>query len=162
MSALPSAEARLRRATVLAVIFALHVLLVMLLADALAQRSHQQTVTPLEVSLVVEPPPPSPPDVPSSDLQQLAQVQVIVPELTLELPVESPPISAAVIEPVRTNIELPSSPPVTTAVGESVRTSIELLSSLAISAYYPPQSLRLKEQGIVTNAFCVADEMALH
>ena len=104
MSALPSpsAEARLRHATVLVVIFALHVLLAMLLADALTHRSQAWTVTPIEVSLVGESlPPPSPPDVPSPDLQQLAQVQVTVPEFMLELPVEAPPISAAVIEPAR-------------------------------------------------------------
>jgi periplasmic protein TonB len=156
MSALPSAEARLRRATVLVVIFALHVLLAMLLADALTHRPQARTVTAIEVSLVGESlPPPSPPDAPSPDRQQLAQVQVTVPELMLELPVEAPPISAAVIEPVRTNTELPSSPPASTGVVEPVRTRIELLSSLAISAYYPPQSLKLKEQGTVTNAFCV-------
>jgi protein TonB len=152
MSALPSplAEARLRRATVLAVSFALHLLLALLLADTLTQRSHPQTANAMEVSLVDETrPPPSPPELPSPELRQLAQVQVTVPEFTMELPVEAPPISAAVID------ELPASPPVGTAVVGPVRTSIELLRSVAISTYYPSQSLRLKEQGLVTNTFCV-------
>jgi len=158
LGVLPSltTEARLRRATVLAVIVALHVLLAMLLANAVTRFAQPQTVVPLEVSLVGESgPPPSPPDIPSPDLRQLAQVQVTVPELMLDLPVEAPPISAVVDEPVRSNIESPSASSVSAAVGESARTGIELLTSLAISAYYPSQSLKLKEQGIVTNAFCV-------
>lgn len=157
MSALSSAEARLRHATVLPVIVALHVLLAMLLADAFARRSVPlpQTVAPIEVSLVGESQPPaSPPDVPSPDLQPLAHVQVTVPEFVPDLPVEAQPISAAVIEPARANVEPPASP-VNTGVREPVFNGIQLLSSLAISAYYPPQSLQLREEGTVTNSFCV-------
>jgi len=153
---LQSAEARLRRATVLAVIVAVHVLLVMLLADALTQRSEPQAVAAIEVSVVGEPrPSPSPPDIPLPDLPQLAQVQVTVPELVPELPDEVPAVNPSAIEPVRTNIELPSSPPASTGVVEPVLTSIELLSSVAISSYYPAQSLKFKEQGVVSNTFCV-------
>ena len=144
LKALP--EDRLQRAAVMVVIIAMHVLLAMQLADLLPRRSPLPTVTPIEVSLIVESrPPPPPPDEPSPSLEQFAQVQVVMPELKLELPVEGPLTSVARIEPVRTSVG-------------PVRTNIELLSSLAISAYYPRLSLRLKEEGVVTNTFCVNAE----
>jgi protein TonB len=137
---------RLQRAAVMAVISALHVLLVMLLADAAPRRPIAPVVTPIEVSLIAESrPPPPPPAAPAPSLQQFAQVQVVMPELKLELPVEAPLTNAARTEPVRANIG-------------PVRTNIKLLSSLAISAYYPRLSLRLKEEGVVTNTFCVNEE----
>jgi protein TonB len=155
MSALPSAESRLRHATVLPVIVAMHLLLAMLLADAFTRHPLRQTDAAIEVSLVGESRPPSPPpDVPSPRLQQLAQVQVIVPEFMPDLPVEAPPISAAVVESARSSVEPPAAP-VNTGIREPVFDGIQLLSSLAISAYYPPLSLKLKEEGTVTNSFCV-------
>jgi protein TonB len=136
---------------------ALHVLVAMLLADAVARRSLTllQTVAPFEVSLAGESRPPSPPpDVPTPDLRHVADVQVPMPEIMPELPVEASPISVAIIEPARANAEPPSSP-ANAGVRESAATGIELLSSLAISAYYPAQSLQQREEGTVTNSFCV-------
>jgi protein TonB len=135
---------------VLAISFALHLLVALLLADTLTQRTQPQIVTAIEASFVDESrPPPSPPELPAPDLQQVAQVQLTLPEYLIELPVEAPPVSAAVID------DVPKSPPVGTAVVGPLRTNIELLRSVAISRYYPPQSLRLQEQGLVTNTFCV-------
>jgi protein TonB len=137
-----------RRATVLIVIIALHVLLIYGLATGLARKAIELIAPPIQTNIIEEvqqhdlPPPPPPPEF------ERPPVEVPPPDITIDVPAE--PVASTAITDV-TNVPVAKAPPrASNHVGPKMGKNFPNTED-----YYPPASTRLGEQGPVTIKACV-------
>lgn len=145
-----------RRALVLVVIIAFHVLFAYLLASGLARKAIDTIAPPLQTDIIEEqqtrdePPPPPPPEM------ERPPVEVPPPDVAIEIPVDTS-TSTAITDV--TNKPAPKAPPPPPPPPVS-RTSpkFDTRRSPSTDEYYPPTSRRMGEQGTTTVGVCITPE----
>jgi periplasmic protein TonB len=145
-----------RRALVLIIIIAFHVLFAYLLASGLARRAIETIAPPLQTDIIEEtqqreePPPPPPPEM------ERPPVEVPPPEVSIDIPVEtqSTAIQDVTNKPVQNKPPPPPPPPPVARNPPKFDTR----RSPSTDEYYPPTSRRMGEQGTTTVAVCITPE----
>ena len=149
MAATYAYQSNSRRATVLAVIIGVHLLMGWALVSGLARSVVEVIAAPLQTDLIDEiktedkPPPPPPPEM------ERPPVEVPPPEVTIDIPMESANTTA--ISDV-TNRPVPVAPPQPVARPIPARLGKNFPNS---EDYYPPAAKRAEEQGSPTVKVCV-------
>src|SRR6187399_3209410 len=137
-----------RRALVLVIIIAFHVLFAYLLASGLARRAIETIAPPLQTDIIEEttqreePPPPPPPEM------ERPPVEVPPPEVAIDLPMET---TNTAIQDVTDKAPPAPPPPMPRAAG----TPAKMKSTADPDQFYPPGAKRREEQGSPVVQACV-------
>ena len=150
-----------RRATGLAIVVALHVVLGYALVNGLARKIVQVVTQPLETKIIEEtrpPPPDKPPPPPPPKLVAPPPPFIPPPEVQVQVPQSAPTITAVTrtqpTGPVAAPGQRPA-PPAPVVQHAPVRTPPVVDAKACEKPEYPPASLRAEETGIVLLAFLI-------
>jgi protein TonB len=143
-----------RRALVLIIIIAFHILFAYLLASGLARRAIETIAPPLQTDIIEEttqreqPPPPPPPEM------ERPPVEVPPPEVSIDIPVET--TSTAITDV--TNKPVPKAAPPPPPPVARTPPKFDTRHSPSTDEYYPPTSRRMGEQGTTTVGVCITPD----
>ena len=150
-----------RRATGLAIVVALHVVLGYALVNGLARKIVQVVTQPLETKIIEEtrpPPPDKPPPPPPPKLAAPPLLFIPPPEVQVQVPQAAPTITAVTRTQPTGPIAAPGqrpAPPAPVVHHAPVRTPPVVDAKACEKPEYPPASLRAEETGIVLLAFLI-------
>jgi protein TonB len=145
-----------RRALVLIVIIAFHVIFAYLLASGLARRAIETIAPPLQTDIIEEqqtreePPPPPPPEM------ERPPVEVPPPEVAIDIPVDTAQ-SSAITDVTNKPVPMAPPPPPPPPVARTPP-KFDTRRSPSTDEYYPPTSRRMGEQGTTTVGVCITAE----
>jgi len=126
----------------------IHLLMIWAFASGLAHRVIAQMTQDVKVNIIdVQKKDEKPPPPPKQDLEKPPPVQVPPPIVNIQIPVEAPPM-------VVTDKPLPPPPP-RAVVATVPGTPIKQAKAINAQDYYPAQSQRAEESGLVVVGFCV-------
>jgi protein TonB len=137
-----------RRAMAFVAIVVVHIFAIYAFATGLAKRAVQFVTAPLQTDIIqVEKPKDLPPPPPPVDLKERPPVQVVVPDINISVPVETPPpITTVTTQPVAA----PRPPP-----APVVDTKFSVTYKPDVNEFYPDVSRRNGEEGRALVKVCV-------
>lgn len=140
-----------KRMIVLGIIIVLHIFIIYAFATGLAKSGQRYLQTILQTNIIqTEKPKDLPPPPPPVDLKEKPPVQVIAPDININVPVEAPPP----IQNVTTKAPPPPPPPAPPRA-PTPGTSIGITSRPDVSDYYPEQARREGQEGRPQIKVCI-------
>ncbi|MCC6919350.1 MAG: energy transducer TonB [Alphaproteobacteria bacterium] len=146
-----------RRATVLVVIIAFHLLLLYGLVTGLARKVVEVVAAPLVTDLIEEvqqedaPPPPPPPQM------ERPPVEVPPPEVSIDIPMDTA-TTTAISDVTDRPVPVAPPPPPPPAPVNRVAPKLDVKRSPPTDDFYPPSARRAEIEGVTTVRACVSPD----
>jgi periplasmic protein TonB len=145
----------IRRFVALGIVALIHVVLLYWLAMGFLTRPAELVPPAIEATIITEvrPPEPAPPQ-PTVELQPPQAIYVPTPLVNVDVPANPDALRATDIPPLPQS-KPTTAPPQSKTVRVPVRVAASFVHPVDLSKYYPSESRRAAEQGVVTLRVCV-------